>query len=369
MILALIAIPNRSADIPPLWPVRVLRYALPLALFIVVTVFEAGEHWVEAEFLFIDRLGVFEIFIFGVVGPYAVFLTMTYVDRLLHEVDQARARFIALNNDLEQTITQRTTALQTTNEELAQANHRLREVDQMKSDFVALVSHELRAPLATLNGGLEVALQDEAVLPPKAQRILRLLSSETQRLTRFVQTLLDVSQLEAGKLQLTRGPVAVRPMLMRGAEVVLGQDAGRVVWQLPRDLPPILADETYAEQIVRNLLRNALKYTPPHSPIELSATVHVRTVQICVTDHGPGISPVEQARVFERFYRTHNGDECKASGWGLGLYYARALTEAQGGTLTVQSPVHANPDAPGARFTITLPIAEEGPDNGETLAD
>jgi signal transduction histidine kinase len=302
------------------------------------------------------------------IGPLAVYLVLTYVDRILHELDRARVETAAINQDLEQKVAQRTAALEAGNIELAEANLRLREVDQMKSDFVALVSHELRAPLATLNGGLELARQYEDSLPTKAKRVLQLLANETQRLTLFVQTMLDISHLEHGKLQLNCGPVAVKPMLDRAAGVVMGNEPERLVWRLPADLPPILADEVYAEQAVRNLLRNAQKYTPVQTPVEVSATVHERTLQICVTDHGPGIAPAEQTQIFERFYRSPNGGE-RGAGWGLGLYFARALTEAQGGQLTVQSPVYAQSDKPGARFTLTLPIAEEEPEYGQVTVD
>lgn len=349
--------------------VRVARFALPLFLFVLASAFEIGEHLIKGEELAIDPMGRTEIFIFGVAGPLAVFLTLTYVLRLLEELEHTRRRTMVLNQNLEGLVAARTAALQTSNAELAQANLRLRELDQMKSDFVSLVSHELRAPLATLNGGLEVAAQDMEALKPKTQRILQLLMAETGRLTQFVQTLLDVAQLEAGKLQFTCGPVAVRPMLARAVEVVLGEDAERVHWRLPDDLPPLLADEVYTEQVIRNLLGNALKYAPSHSPIELSATVHDQAMQICVTDHGPGIPVAEQAHIFDRFYRTPNGGERKASGWGLGLYFARALIETQGGALIVQSPVHADAQQPGARFVVTLPIAGEEPEDGEAAVD
>ncbi|MEI2609597.1 MAG: ATP-binding protein [Candidatus Promineifilaceae bacterium] len=366
------ALPNPSSrtDAPSsLRSVRFIRLALPLFLFALATSFEIWEHWVKARTLFLDPGGFLEVFIFGVVGPLAVFVTLTYVSHILQELEEARTRMTALNQNLEQVVSERTAALQISNTELEQANLRLREVDRLKSDFVSLVSHELRAPLATLNGGLEVARQYEDTLPIKAQRVLQLLAGETQRLTQFVQTMLDVSQLEAGKLQLTCGPVAVKPMLMRAVEVVLGLEAARVVWHLPADLPPIWADEVYVEQALRNLVRNVQKYTPPQTPINLSASVYARTLQICVTDNGPGIPLTEQDLVFERFYRTANGGERQKSGWGLGLYFARALTEAQGGTLTLQSPVYSDAAAPGTRFTLTLPIAEEGPDYGEATAN
>jgi signal transduction histidine kinase len=362
--------PQATATAPPSWqPIQVLRFALPLFLFVLATGFEVWEHMLEGENLFIDTLGLLEIFVFGVLGPLAVYIVLTYVVRLMGALEDARARTTRINQNLEALVTERTAALQTSNTELAVANLRLREVDEMKSDFVALVSHELRAPLATLNGGLEVARQYEDSLPAKARRVLNVLSLETERLTHFVQTMLDVSQLENGRLQLTCGPVALKPMLDRAAEVTLGDEATRLVWQLPEDLPPVVADEMYIEQAVRNLLRNAQKYAPPQTPIILSATVIDRAVNIGVTDFGPGIPADEQAHVFDRFYRARNADRRKVGGWGLGLYFARALTEAQGGTVVVESPVRPDKDAPGSRFIISLPVAEEEPDHVTLVAD
>ncbi|MDA0243248.1 MAG: ATP-binding protein [Chloroflexi bacterium] len=360
------ALPNSEHNPSPnLRFMDTLRFGLPLLLFVLATGFEVWEHWLEGESLFIDGLGLSEVFIFGLVGPILVFGALTYLSRILGELEQARITTAALNHNLFQIVDERTAALQTSHAELQQANVRLQQLDEMKSDFVALVSHELRAPLATLNGGIEVARQTEELLPPKAQRVLNLMSTEISRLTQFVQTLLDVSQLEAGKLSLTCGPVAVRPMLARATAVVLGDEANRVVWHLPPDLPPVWADEIYAEQAIRNLLRNAQKYTPAESPLEFSAVVRPTTLQICVTDYGPGIPTAEQAHIFERFFRTSNNGERKTSGWGLGLYFARALLVAQSGQLEVQSPVHGAPHLPGSRFVVTLPIAEEVPDDGE----
>lgn len=348
--------------------VQAIRFGLPLFLFALATGFEFFEHVLKHGSLSMDPMGWTEILVFGVLGPSAVFFTLTYMARLMEELERTRNQAVALNQNLEALVAQRTAALQASNAELAQANQRLRELDRMKSEFVSLVSHELRAPLATINGGLEVAAQDMEGLKPKSQRVLRLLMAETNRLTQFVQTLLDVAQLEAGKLHLTLGPVALRPLLARAAEVTLGPEQERLVWRLPDALPPVLADEIYTEQVMCNLLSNAVKYTPPGTPIEVSATVHVGTVQVCVTDYGPGISAEEQERIFERFYRSSRDSERRERGWGLGLYFARALVKAQGGTLTVQSPVHADPDRPGSRFIVTLPMVEEEPDDDEVVA-
>lgn len=331
---------------------RLLRFGLPILLFVMASGFEIWEHWVKHRSLSLDPAGLLEVVIFGVVGPMAVFVALTYVEHLLQTLHRAHADIAALNRGLEQRVAERTA-------ELEQANLQLLESDQMKSDFVSLVSHELRAPLATLNGGLELALQYEAQLPSKAQRILHLLLDETTRLTGFVQTILDVSQLETGRLQLNCGPVAVRPLLKHAVELVLGNDISRVVWKVPPDAPPILADEVYVEQTIRNLLRNASKYTPPASPIEIEVKADADKLCICVTDYGPGIPAEQQERVFGRFVRLPNEKGDRPSGWGLGLYFVQSLIKAQGGTVTLISPVHPDPAAPGCRFVITLPIAQE----------
>lgn len=345
--------------------VRWLRFALPLGLFLLATAFEVWEHWVEHEPLYIDSLGLLEIFVFGVIGPFAVYQVLTYVERLLQTVQHAHDDVAQLNRGLEQKVALRTA-------ELEQANLRLQELDQMKSDFVSLVSHELRAPLATLNGGLEVALQHQAQIPAKAQRVLQVLLGETARLTDFVQRILDMAQLEAGKLPVHCGAVALKPLLCQAVDVTLGADAERVVWQLPDEIPPIWVDETHTEQVIRNLLRNAQKFTPTLSPIELKVTVAADRLCLCITDYGPGISAERQAQVFERFGRVpqSNGHGDQPRGWGLGLYFAQMLQQQQGGSLELKSPVRDDPAAPGCRFLLFLPLAlEEEMGDGQPAGD
>ncbi|MEI7770338.1 MAG: ATP-binding protein [Chloroflexales bacterium] len=312
--------PKRSTG-ASLRVVIIIRFVLPLVLCLLALGFEFGEHGGANDEQRNSWPGMSEMVIFGMIGPAAVFATMTYVVVLLREINAVHSRLTELNQGLERLVAERTADLQTSNADLAQANHRLHELDQMKSDFVALVSHELRAPLATLNGGLEVALQHPDDLPVRSRRVLDLVMGETLRLTQFVQTVLDVSQLEAGKLRLNYGPLAVRPMLRRAVEIVFGPDDRRVVWQIPASLPPAWGDEVYAEEAIRNLLRNAQKYTPPQSPILLTAIQGGHCMRICVTDYGPGIPAEAQDKIFERFYRAGQDLEHAPRGWGLGLHF------------------------------------------------
>jgi len=354
--------PSPSRD--PRALVHAIQWGLPLILLAVVAVYEGREHIFERNQPLGDIHLVGEVFFFGVLGPTAVFMVIAYIRQLLGEQWKARLELERLNRGLESRVAERTVALEERNAELARANAELQQLDQMKSDFVALVSHELRAPLTVLNGGLEVALQQTASLSPATRRTLEAMARESDRLTRFVQTILDLSRLEAGKLTLTLGPVAVLPLLQRAVEAVLPVGARPVQWDVPRDLPPLWADETYLEEIIRNLVRNADKYSPPDSPIRMAACVTDGYVCLRVTDRGPGILPDMQEHVFERFYRG-TSSESAAPGWGLGLYFARQLAEAQGGKVTLRSPASAGLAAPGAEFTVTLPVAESPDEAGD----
>ncbi len=342
--------------------VDLIRLLLPLLLFIIVAIFEIQEHWLDTG-VFEFQL-VSEIVFFGIVGPTAVFFALTYIKSLLLEVITAREETKAINRLLEQTVAARTATLAERNTELAKANQDLQKLDEMKSDFVSLVSHELRAPLTTLNGGLEMALQNRDQLPVETQHIFDVMVRESQRLTQFVQTILDVSQLEAGQMSLNLGPVAVRPLLERTVAAILPEERRAIQWHIQSDLPPLWADEIYFEEIIRNLLTNADKYSPPDTPVEITTYVDGHYLKVTVTDYGPGIPDEWSESVFNRFERIKQGDKVSHRGWGLGLYFARVLTEAQGGSLTLDSPVHPDASHPGSCFTITLPLTEDVPEDG-----
>ena len=340
----------------------VLQWAVPLFLAITAFVFEFVEHTLE-DGLRLDIAFTSETIIFGLMGPAIVGFIIAWMRELVNAEKQATAEVNLLNRELENKVAERTATLEQRNAELDKANHELQKLDEMKSEFVSLVSHELRAPLTALNGGLEVALQSADTLPLASRRTLETMMDESARLTQFVQTILDVSRLEAGRLTLNPGPVAVAPILYRSVEVILGAHR-EVKWNLPAEIPPVWADEIHYEQIIRNLLRNADKYSPVERPIEIKVQVHKRNVSVAITDHGAGIAPDMQEKIFERFQRGQSGENAPP-GWGLGLYFAKKLAEAQGGSLSLQSPYWPDSNAPGSAFSITLPIADDAPDEGD----
>ena len=346
----------------------VVRWVLPLGLAAVALSYEWSEHVARGhEEIAAGFIG--EILLFALGGPIAVALTLRWVTRLVAAYQATSAALEATNRGLEASVAERTSHLRAAtdqlaaaNDELARANAELRQLDRLKSEFVSLVSHQLRAPLTNINGALEIVAQDANLLPQASQRTLQILGAESQRLSRLIQTILDVSRLEAGRLTPRLGPVAVEPLLSRTCASALEAEPGRpLTLVVPPALPPAWADEMLLEEVVRNLLENAVHYSPPGSPIRVSARVLDGMLAIEVLDHGPGVPPEEQDKIFRSFHRVGN-DETTVKGYGLGLYFADKLVRAQQGTISVHSPVWDDGSAPGARFIFTLPIAGDEPD-------
>lgn len=223
--------------------------------------------------------------------------------------------------------------------------------DALKSTLLSSVSHELRTPLAAIKGSVSSLLEDEgAVQWDAAQRreFLLTIDEETDRLTRLVANLLDLSRIEAGVLRPQREPYALDELLW-GAVERLGSAAARVHLQLPEGLPLVPLDPVLMERVVGNLLENALKYSPPDSPIVLTARRTNATAELVVADRGPGIPAPERERIFERFYRADPTRPVK--GFGLGLALSLALVEAHNGRIWVEEEAGG-----GARFIIALPL-------------
>lgn len=233
----------------------------------------------------------------------------------------------------------------------------LRRLNELKSEFVALVSHELRAPLTNLSGGLETISQDVCELPPPTRRTVKLLSQEVGRLARLVESILDVSRLEAGGLPFNLGLVWLEPVLARVVSGMAWASGDCTIeTRLDDRLPPVWADEVYVEQALRNLLENALRYSDPNATVVIAGKADATQVEISITDSGPGISPDEQGRIFDAFYRSAKA-KSDSLGYGLGLYFARKFIEAQGGSLEVLSPAQDTVTNPGTTFIISLPVA------------
>ncbi len=230
---------------------------------------------------------------------------------------------------------------------------RVRRLETVRRDFISNVSHELRTPLATLKA-LTETLQEGALEDPlMAQRFLEQMDKEIDNMTQLVRELLELSRIESGKVPLNRQPVS--------PSVVLENAASRMRLQAERvgltlevlsdpELPMVLADRERIEQVLINLLHNAIKFTPPGGRIELGAQHRESEVIFYVKDTGVGISPESLPRIFERFYKA---DQSRSGGGtGLGLSIARHTVEAHGGKIWAESEVNR-----GSTFYFSLPIA------------
>jgi len=230
---------------------------------------------------------------------------------------------------------------------------RQRQIESMRRDFISNVSHELRTPLAALKALTETLQTGALEDPPAAHRFLEQMETEVDALSLMVTELLELSRIESGRVPLERKPT--RPIdLLNPAYERLSLQAERAGLSMtvncPEDLPLVSADAARIQQVVVNLLHNAIKFSPQGSPILLQAQTRNGSILFSVHDRGIGISPDDLPRIFERFYKV---DRARAtSGTGLGLAIARHLVEAHGGRIWVESEL-----GKGSTFYFTIPLA------------
>jgi signal transduction histidine kinase/ActR/RegA family two-component response regulator len=228
------------------------------------------------------------------------------------------------------------------------------EVDRMKSEFVSMVSHELRTPMTAIKGYLELFLMGAAGSDPAVQRnFLEVVKSNADRLSDMVDELLDMSRIEAGKVQMHLQAVSVQRIVCDVAMMLQkGFDDRNLPLcpDIPDDLPDVLADPGRLTQIVTNLLSNALKYTF-EGRVDVIARVVGDHVQVDVADTGIGMTEEDQTRLFTRFFRASTAREKDVPGTGLGLSITRSLIEMHGGYIWVKSA-----EGQGSTFSFTLPI-------------
>lgn len=229
----------------------------------------------------------------------------------------------------------------------------LREAEQLKDDFLSLVSHEMRTPLTAIHGGASLLSMHGDNLDDQTRReILDDIVVESTRLERTLANILTLTGIQAGSVEPAPEPVLLRQFLggvVAGAGSLISSH--RIDLEVPPGTPAAEGDPALLDHVVRNLVENAAKYSPAGTTIRVSTSVSGHQVEIHVDDEGYGIAAEHLPLVFERFRRP--GADPSVRGMGLGLYLSRHLVTAQGGTLTVQS---AGPGK-GARFTVQLPIA------------
>jgi len=232
---------------------------------------------------------------------------------------------------------------------------RLRQLQTVRQDFVSNVSHELRTPLAALRALVDTLRDGALDDPPMAQHFLDLMEGEVDSLTQMVQELLELSRIESGQVPFEFGAVSVAQLLHEAAARLKPQSerAGIALTVTPPDdLPDVVADAQRVQQVVMNLIHNAIKFTPAGGSIDLEAEMVEDLVTVVVRDTGDGIPAADLPRIFERFYKSDRARS--GGGTGLGLAIAKHVIQAHGGEIWAESF-----EGEGSTFYFTLPVANK----------
>ncbi len=229
-----------------------------------------------------------------------------------------------------------------------------RELDRMRASLISTVSHELRTPLASIKGYATTLLAEDVEWDRDSQReFLTVISNESDRLSGLVNTLLDLSRIEAGSLHLSRVECPVEDLIQRAARTARLEPGNKLEVSIEDGLPRLYADPPRLETVLRNLLENSVKYAGPKAHIWVQVKRQDGNLHFCVRDDGPGIPPDESERVFESFYRLENDSTRLSSGAGLGLAICQGLVRAHGGNIWVE------PGSTGACIMFTIPLLQE----------
>jgi signal transduction histidine kinase len=230
-----------------------------------------------------------------------------------------------------------------------------RRLERLRDAFVAAVSHELRTPLTSISGFVEMLGDEENDLSPAGRRYVKVISRGTARLQRIVEDLLLVAEIEADRLELVKTQTDLGALAAATVDAALPTAAERDI-ELVLDVEgplPFEADAARLEQVLDNLVSNALKYTPPRGRVVVSATESNGNVRLEVADSGIGVPHEELGQLFSRFYRASTATRLAIPGTGLGLVIVRAIVERHGGTVSLSSVVDE-----GTSVIVSLPVAQ-----------
>jgi signal transduction histidine kinase len=330
------SLPERKADVLSLWRVAALLTALLAAPAVLIAQTALGTPTDAYE------LGGVAILTTLLVGMRVVLLQR---DRraVQAELVESERRYRELFQEAE-----------SAREALHTQNERLREVDGLKDDLIALVSHELRTPLTSIVGYLELVQEDEDELKEQHRRHLEVVQRNAHRLLGLVSDLLFAAQVQAGRVTLEKDLVNITELLDRAVAAALPAAADHHIdiTVHARDDAEVIGDKQRLAQVLDNLLSNALKFTPSGGSVGISVIAREDTVLIEVEDSGIGISAADQKKLFTRFFRTEAAMRKAIKGTGLGLSIVKAIVEGHGGEISVESA-----EGQGATFRITLPLA------------
>jgi two-component system phosphate regulon sensor histidine kinase PhoR len=229
-----------------------------------------------------------------------------------------------------------------------------KEYEKLKSDMISLMSHELRTPLTSINGFAELLTADESI-PPQAREFVSIIANESQRMSRMINTFLSVTQLQrSDKQEVLKIPLRLDEVVrdtIASLQPVAKKKRIRLIEQPAHRIPPVAADKSLITQAVKNLVHNAIKYSPERTTVTVSTALEAETVRVCVEDRGYGIPAESRERVWDKFYRVvREGQEKDEESTGLGLSFVREVVEQHGGHVELDST-----EGRGSKFSFTLP--------------
>jgi two-component system phosphate regulon sensor histidine kinase PhoR len=233
----------------------------------------------------------------------------------------------------------------------------LQRLRRIRSEFIDNVSHELRTPLANVRLLTEMLGDDLADLdvPDRVRERVATIDVETGHLVQMINELLDLSRMENAAVQVRRDEITLAPLVagtLRRLDAFAQRQGVALVSRVPADLPAVRGDEERIDQLLMNLLHNAIKFSPDGGEVIVAADEHPDAAVVSVVDHGVGIPAADQARVFERFYKVDRARQRGLGGTGLGLAIARHIAEAHGGSIWLEST-----EGEGSTFSFSLPLA------------
>jgi signal transduction histidine kinase len=229
-----------------------------------------------------------------------------------------------------------------------------KEYEKLKSDMISLMSHELRTPLTSINGFAELLTADETI-PAQAREFVSIIANESQRMSRMINTFLSVTQLQRkDKQEVLKIPLRLDEVVREtivSLQPVAKKKRIRLIEQPAHRIPPVAADKSLITQAVKNLVNNAIKYSPERTTVTVSTALEAEAVRVCVEDRGFGIPAEAKERVWDKFYRVvREGQEKDEESTGLGLSFVREVVEQHGGHVQLDSE-----EGRGSKFSFTLP--------------
>ncbi len=314
-----------------------------LALLVPVVSYVLGSK--AQEYLKMDQISIAMLVM--------VLILLWFISRRIHELNSE----ITQRRSMEAEISRYATDLEEKVVELNSANEKLQEIDKIKDNFLSTVSHEFRTPLASIKAYVDILLtydNEEEI----QKEFLGTINNETDRLARLINDFLDLSKIEAGRIQWETAPVEIPDVIKSAVEATeaLASNTDLIVeLDIASDLSPVLGDRDRCLQVVTNLISNAIKFTPEGGIIFVkvsNSTSFPDMVQVSVTDTGLGIPIEDQERIFHKFTQVGDGLRDKPPGTGLGLAICQKIVEYYRGSIWVESELDK-----GSTFSFTLPVA------------